>query len=246
VEQLAAIWANVTAVQPPLEAWVVALVILGAAAVVVSPLWLLARHGITIVHEAGHGFVATLTGRRLAGIRLHSDTSGVTVSVGRPRGPGMAFTLLAGYPAAALVGLGAAWLISTGHATGMLWALLGIVVLVLIQIRNWFGLWSVAVAGALVVAATMLLDGYWQSVVATGLTALLLIGALRTSVELQITRRREDAGRGRGNSDADQLARLTGVPAIVWVGVFVITALTCVAAGAVLLLRLDASILLAV
>ena len=31
------------------------------------------------------GLVALAAGRRLAGIRLHSDTSGLTVSAGRPR-----------------------------------------------------------------------------------------------------------------------------------------------------------------
>ena len=39
--------------------------------------WRLARNIVTIVHEAGHALVAVLVGRRLQGIRLHSDTSGV-------------------------------------------------------------------------------------------------------------------------------------------------------------------------
>jgi hypothetical protein len=67
--------------------------------------WRLARHVLTIVHEAGHALVAVLAGRRLEGILLHSDTSGVTVSRGKRTGPGMVFTSLAGYPAPALLGL---------------------------------------------------------------------------------------------------------------------------------------------
>ena len=39
------------------------------------------------------------TGRRLAGIRLHSDTSGLTVSRGKPTGIGMILTAAAGYTA---------------------------------------------------------------------------------------------------------------------------------------------------
>ena len=38
--------------------------------------WRVSRNAITIAHEGGHGLIALLTGRRLDGIRLHSDTSG--------------------------------------------------------------------------------------------------------------------------------------------------------------------------
>ena len=61
---------------------------------------------ITIVHEAGHALVAVLVGRRLSGIRLHSDTSGLTLTKGKPYGPGMVLTALAGYVAPSLLGLG--------------------------------------------------------------------------------------------------------------------------------------------
>jgi Peptidase M50B-like len=54
--------------------------------------WQLARNAITIAHEGGHALVSVLTGRRLEGIRLHSDTSGETVSRGRGSGPGMVLT----------------------------------------------------------------------------------------------------------------------------------------------------------
>lgn len=59
----------------------------------------------------------------------------------------------------------------------------------------------------------------------------MLLGALRATIELQRVRR---GGRAR-NSDADQLARLTHIPGIVWVGVFLVVALGCaVVAGAFL------------
>src|SRR5206468_12401515 len=146
------------------------------------------RHGITIVHEAGHGFAATSTRRRLTGIRLHSDTSGLTVSVGRPRGPGMVLTLAAGYPAPSAAGLLAAWAVGAGHAAAALWGALLLLVLVLVQIRNWFGLWSVLVSGVLVAAATWWLDPVWRMRIALALTALLLLGGLRAAVELGAAR----------------------------------------------------------
>jgi uncharacterized membrane protein len=199
--------------------------------VLVPPAWKLTRHGITIVHEGGHGLVAALGGRRLQGIRLHSDTSGLTVSRGKPRGPGMVLTLLAGYSAPALLGLGAAWLLSQGHATGLLWVLLAALALLVVQIRNWFGLWSVAVTGALVFGVTWFGSAEVQSIFALLVTAFLLVGALRTVVELQITRSR----RGSSASDADQLARLSHLPGLFWVAVFFAVAGACIVGAARLL-----------
>ena len=170
------------------------------------------RHAITLVHEASHATVAVLTGRRLAGIRLHSDTSGLTVSVGRPRGPGMIATAAAGYVGPGVLGLGAAWLASRGHAVAVLWILLLLLVGVLIQIRNWFGLWSVLVTGTALVAVTWWATGPWQSATAYAITWFLLLGAPRPVVELRVRR--------GGGSDADVLARLTHVPALVWVVFF--------------------------
>ncbi|MBC7290726.1 MAG: M50 family metallopeptidase, partial [Actinotalea sp.] len=161
-----------------------------------------------------------LTGRRLQGFRLHSDTSGLTVSVGRPRGPGMVATAFAGYPGPAVLGLGAAWLLSRGYAVGVLWALLVVLALVLLQIRNWYGLWVVLVAGVALVALTSWAPSSWQVAAAYAVTGFLLLGAPRAVLELQTSRRRERRRGRRGASDADVLAGLTRVPALVWVGVF--------------------------
>jgi hypothetical protein len=234
MELLLEFWARVSARNDPLPALTTWLTLAAAGLLVVMPpAWKLTRHGITIVHEGGHGLVAALGGRRLQGIRLHSDTSGLTVSRGKPRGLGMVFTLLAGYSAPALLGLGAAWMLSQGHATGLLWALLAALALLLVQIRNWFGLWSVAVTGALVFGVTWFGSPAVQSVFALLVTAFLLAGALRTVVELQVTRSR----RGGGASDADQLARLSHLPGLFWVAVFFAVAGACLV-GAVRLLAL--------
>ena len=225
-------WTRVSARNTPLPAPTVWLTLAAAVLLVlVPPAWKLTRHGITIVHEGGHGLVAALGGRRLQGIRLHSDTSGLTVSRGKPRGLGMVLTLLAGYTAPALLGLGAAWMLSQGLATGLLWALLAALGLLLVQIRNWFGLWSVAVTGALVFAVTWFGTSAVQSVFALLVTAFLLIGALRTVVELQVTRSR----RGGSASDADQLARLSHLPGLFWVAVFFAAAGACLLGAARLL-----------
>jgi hypothetical protein len=182
---------------------------------------------VTIAHEGAHGLAALATGRRLSGIRLHSDTSGLTVSAGRPRGPGMVVTGAAGYVGPGLFGLGAAALFAAGHAVGLLWALLLLLALLLVQIRNWYGLWSVLVTGGVVLAATWLLPAPAQTAFAAVATWFLLLAAPRTVVELQRARRR----RAAPDSDADQLARLTRLPALLWVGFFLLVDLGALILG---------------
>jgi hypothetical protein len=216
VQQL---WDRATATQAAPLGTIVLVTALAAVLLVVIPvLWAWTRHAVTLVHEGSHATAAVLTGRRLSGIRLHSDTSGLTVSVGRPRGFGMVMTAMAGYVGPALLGLGAAALLGAGHAVGLLWLLLVALAVMLVQIRNWFGLWSVVVSGVLIVVVTSWAEPAVQVAFAYLLTWFLLIAAPRPVVELQQSRRR----RRTGGSDADVLAGLTHLPGLVWVGVFLV------------------------
>jgi hypothetical protein len=228
VEVLARIWDRVSATAPAPTPSVLIATAAVAALLVLSPtLWRTTRHVVTIAHEGAHGIAALLTGRRLSGIRLHSDTSGLTVSAGRPTGLGMVVTCAAGYTGPGLFGLGAAALLASGHAVGLLWALLGLLALLLVQIRNWYGLWSVLATTAVVFGATWWLPPNGQAAFASLATWFLLLAAPRTVLELQAARRR----RGTRDSDADQLARLTRLPALVWVGVFLVVDLGALALG---------------
>ena len=94
---------------------------------------------------------ALLSGRRLAGIRLHSDTSGLDRVEGAD-GAGMVVTAFAGY-----VRPGAAWraglLLGSATRSPSLW----LAVLLLgpcLQIRNFYGLYVVLVAGVGVVVVS--------------------------------------------------------------------------------------------
>ena len=220
-------WDRLVSVQPDPEPWVVVATAVGAGMLVATPAtWSVSRHVLTLVHEGAHGVAALLTGRRLAGIRLHSDTSGLTVSRGRPTGAGMVVTAVAGYVGPALVGLGAGWLLSTGRAVAVLWALLALLALLLVQIRNWFGLWSVLVSAALVFGVSWWLPEQAQSAFGY-LVAWFLLAAPRPVVELLSSRRRQRAR----TSDADQLAQLTGLPGTVWVGIFLAATVGAAALG---------------
>ncbi|MFI6427285.1 M50 family metallopeptidase [Promicromonospora sp. NPDC050880] len=225
---LGTIWTNaVTPVEPPSNATVLAMCAIALVVVLFRPLWHVTRHVITIAHEASHGLGALLTGRKLEGIRLHSDTSGLTVSRGKPRGPGMVITAFAGYVGPGIIGLGAAWLLRQGYAVGLLWLLVVLLALLLLQIRNWFGLWSILVSGTALVFVTWFLEPPVQSSVAYAVTWFLLLGAVRPVFELQVQRSR---GHAR-TSDADMLARLTGVPGLFWVTMFLLVTLGALVLG---------------
>ena len=232
VDLLAEIWRRAWAEQPvPGPAVVVGTAALALVAVCWAPLWRLTRHLVTVSHEGAHALVATLSGRRLSGIRLHSDTSGVTVSSGRASGPGMVATLVAGYLGPAAGGLAAAGLLASGHALGLLWLLLVWLAGMLLLIRNAYGLLVLLVCGAALGAVSWYLPAGGQTGVAYLITWLLLLAAPKPVLELARQRRRGWAPA----SDADQLARLTRVPGAVWVGFFLLANSAGLAVGVALL-----------
>ena len=186
--------------------------LVGAALALVPPVWHFSRHVVTLVHEAGHAMVAVLTGRRLNAVRLHSDTSGHTISSGRPHGPGMVAMASAGYLAPSVLGLACIWLVGVGHTPWALWAALLTLALMLVYVRNWFGLLVVAVAGGAVAILIWRTNAEIQDFAAIVLAGFLLVAAPRTTLDLWGHRRRV---RTR-TTDADLLARLTHVPAGVW------------------------------
>ena len=203
------------------------------AAVLVDRVWWRARNVITIVHEGGHAVAALITGRRLKGIRLHSDTSGLTVSVGRPDGPGMVLTSAAGYLSPSLLGLCGVAVLAGGWVTITLWVVVALLLAMLFLIRNGYGVLSVLLTGATVGLVAWYGSADVQAAFGHTATWFLLIGGVRPVGELQ---RRRRAG-AAWNSDADQLARLTSSPAWLWVGLFGAASLGALAAGAWLLLR---------
>src|SRR4051794_30014871 len=204
---------------------------LAAVAMLYRPVWGVLRHVVTIAHEGGHAAVAAATGRRLHGVRLHSDTSGLTISAGRPTGLGVVLTLLAGYLSPAVLGVAAAATLATGRVRPVLLVTLVLLAVLLLLIRNLFGVVSVVVTAGLLVGIIGWAPDAWQAPAAYLLTWFLLLAAPRPVVELQSARRR----RLVAASDADQLAHLTRLPGLVWVGVFLVLTLAAAAGGAWLL-----------
>ncbi|HEY6794289.1 MAG TPA: M50 family metallopeptidase [Kineosporiaceae bacterium] len=218
--------------QPLPQRPVVALTaIIAVVAVLYRPVWIVLRHVVTIAHEGGHAAVAAATGRRLHGVRLHSDTSGLTISAGRPTGIGVVLTLLAGYLSPSVLGLAAAAALGSGRVLPVLWVSVVLLAALLVMIRNLFGVLSVLATAAALVGVAGWAPAVWQGPAAYLLTWFLLVAGPRPVLELQGARRR----RLVAASDADQLARLTRIPGLVWVGVFLLLTTSALAGGAWLL-----------
>ena len=216
---IAEVWRRATSQQPaPSPAVIAGCALLALLLVVWPTTWRAVRMLVTITHEGAHGVAALLTGRRLHGIRLNADTSGLTVSSGRPTGPGMVVTLAAGYLGPAIVGLGATLLLLHGYALGVLWAFVALLALLLIQIRNLHGFAVVVGCAVVLVGLSWILPATALSAIAYLLSWLLLIAAPKPVIELG---RRRHRGRVR-ESDPDQLARITRIPAVAWLGLFLV------------------------
>jgi hypothetical protein len=217
INGVSGIWSELFGAQPdPPGLLVLITAVIALAVVAFRPVWRVARNAITIAHEGGHALIALLTGRKLRGIRLEFDTSGLTLSAGRPTGPGMVFTLMAGYIAPSLIGLAGAWILGGNRITLLLWLTVVLLLLMMINIRNLFGVVSVLITGLVVFGVSWYASPQVQAAFAYTGVWFLLIGGVRPVSELQRLRRR-----GRmPDSDADQLGRLTHTGALVWVGLF--------------------------
>ncbi|MEU8681641.1 M50 family metallopeptidase [Streptomyces sp. NPDC048611] len=227
-DHLTDIWSRVFGTQPDPSVWlVIATAVLALGAVVPRTPWRLSRNAVTIAHEGGHGLIALLTGRRLDGIRLHSDTSGLTVSRGKPTGLGMVLTAAAGYITPSLLGLAGAALLAAGHITALLWGATALLLAMLVMIRNAYGVLTVVLTGAAFVLVSWLTTADVQAAFAYLVVWFLLLGGVRPPFELQGKRRHG----GAVDSDPDQLARLTHVPAFVWLGLFHVVTLCSLIGG---------------
>lgn len=224
------LWRRASATTPVPDASTLVVIALAALGCVILA-WPAVRMAVTVCHEAGHAVAATLAGRSLRGIRLHSDTSGVTLTRGKPAGVGMVLTLLAGYPAASVVGLLAAAVAGAGHAVAMLWLLVGLLALMLLKIRNVHGALVVLGLGAVLALATWYAPAHILAWLAYGLAWLLLLAGPRPVFELAFS-----GGRASAGSDAAQLARLTRLPRIVWIALWLGGTLGALAWGTVLML----------
>jgi hypothetical protein len=147
----------------------------------------------------------------------------------------MVFTLVAGYLAPSALGLLGVTLLGLGRVTALLWVAVAGLAAMLLLIRNVYGVVSVVGTGAVLVVLSWFAPPAVQGVFGYLLVFFLLLSGPRPVLELRRQRRRGRAA----DSDPDQLARLTGVAAGLWIALFVGLTVTAAAFGAFWLLPWD-------
>lgn len=222
-------WHNPATLSPLV---VLACVLLVTVVCCVQPTWRLLRHGMTIVHEMGHAVMAWMWGRRLAGISLHTDTSGLTISSGKPRGVGVLFTSLAGYTAPPVAGLGMFWAATSGWGGAALTITVVLLCVAFWLARNAFGV--LTVLAGLAVSVLILYRGSAESVALFVLAvgAFLVVAGVRGCLDLRSVHRRGEGG----SSDASQAAAASLLPAALWIWFFIAVSGACAVGGVALLM----------
>lgn len=192
---------------PGWQVWVPLAV--GLLLTLVPPLWLRVRVVVTLAHELGHAAAGIVVGRRFTGFVVRADMSGHAVTVGKPRGAGLAWTTWSGYPAPALLAIGLVAAALGGWAPLVLGVVALICLVCLVFVRSW------ATAGVtLVVGLTAGALWWWRSderssTVLIVVAAVLLVGAWRHVFAV---------ARAPRQSDPAELGRLTPLPGWFWVG----------------------------
>jgi hypothetical protein len=183
-------------------------IVVALALVLARPTWRVVRVAVTLVHELGHAVVGLAVGRRFLGFVVRGDMSGHAITAGPARGPGLAATTWAGYPAPAVVGAAVTWLAVRGWAAPVIGVALAVLVIVAVRVRSLF-------TGLVVILVGAGAGGLWwyrddelqlQVVVAVGLV--LVLGAWRHVLAV--------TSRGSRGDDPAVLAQLTRLPRVVW------------------------------
>ena len=182
------------------------------------------RYFGVIAHESAHAFAGRSMGRRVLGVKLNSDGTGLTETLGPGKGLGLIITAFVGYLGPSLLGLGAAALIALGYAGAVLGLFLLFLTLMLFIIRNGFGVISVLLNGVLLVMFLGYGSAKMQDIAAYGLSWLLLLSGVGHVLM-----------HGSNASDAASLRAMTHIPRVVWSTLWLVMTLAALAAGARLL-----------
>jgi len=202
-------WTTLVAAEQTPPWWVIAIAVIAGGLLATNPAYRYTRHLVTYVHEAGHAVVGMLTGRKLAGIRLHTDSSGVTTTVGTP-GFGAVLTAAAGYPAPAITaGLLIAAALS-GYAVIAVTIAAILTAVLLLFTRNLWGLVITVTVLAAFLAALRWLPVNLVPVLAAVAAGLLAVGSLRDLIAERRARRTQP-------TDIISVSESTHLPAaLVW------------------------------
>jgi Peptidase M50B-like len=174
-------------------------------AFVIEGIWRLARHISVIAHEGAHVVAGWSVGHRVTSVKLYRNATGETITLGPDRFRPVIIAFV-GYLGPSLFGLAAACLIAVDQITIALGLALVCLAIMLILIRNLFGVISVVLNGALVFLVLRYGRPEVQTVAACALSWFLLFSGVRWVLM-----------HGTGAQDAINLTQTTHIPRFVWV-----------------------------
>jgi hypothetical protein len=179
------------------------------------------KHIGVIAHEGAHAITGRSVGRKVRSVKLNSNATGETLTLGPEKGLRRVITSFAGYLGPSLFGLGAASLIALGFPEAVLGLALLFLIIILFRVRNLFGVISVLANGALLVLVMRYGSVKLQDGAAYCLTWLLLLsGVVHVLTD------------GSKAGDAANLREITHVPRIVWFTLWLVITVTALVAGA--------------
>lgn len=187
-------------------------------------IWRLTRHVGVIAHEGAHAVAGWSTGHKVVGVTLNSDATGATDIPGTV-GLSAIITGLAGYLGPSLFGLGAAALLAHHEVEADLVVTSIFLFIMLLLVRNAFGVFSVVVNGGIIVFALWSGSLELQAITAYALSWFLLLSGVRFVFM-----------HGSGASDAGNLRRITHIPRIVWAALWLVGTVTALWIGGRLLI----------
>jgi hypothetical protein len=218
------------AVRPPLGLLIGSAL---AALVLALVLWALLTHVITVAHEGGHAFTASAAGGSVASIQVAPAGRGATEMY--PAGwLSNVLSTAAGYLGPSVWGVCGAILLHEGIVTPMLWLTVGMLVCVSVLAKDLFTVGVTVLVGASVFAVVVWCGHGFQTFFAYTLIWFLLIGGMRSVLELS---RFRQTSRSDTSSDAFHMARLTHLPGCLWVGFFGLVNLVALALGSMILIH---------
>jgi Peptidase M50B-like len=194
-------------------------------AFLIEGIWRLARHISVIAHEGAHVVAGWSVGHRVTSVKLNRDATGETITLGQDRFRPI-IVGFAGYLGPSLFGLAAACFIALDQITIALGLALVCLAIMLILIRNFFGVISVVLNGVLVFLVLRYGTPAVQAVAACALSWFLLFSGVRWVLM-----------HGTGAQDAINLTKATRIPRFVWVIFWLAITVAALWVGGHLLIR---------
>lgn len=218
-----------------LTLWPLLGVLVAVLVLTLPGVWRFNQIAVTAVHEVGHAVGGVFAGRRYAGIRLRSDASGVTHTVGHGHGLGLMVCYWSGYTAPSVAGLVFVAAAVFGVAAAA-WAAAALILLLCLlrshSLLTFVVLLSLAAGSAALVWWASPVVLIWVSCV---VGMYLIVGGARQIADAW--RHRHEDG---GAADADALHSLLPLSEVFWLLTFWLVNIVC-AAGVIALFMLTLS-----